>query len=115
MSGVRLLAEPEGRTDETGSPETSAVQEGVAHYPRSHAGSSPLGVGVQALRGKPHPASDLESLDMHAGMDEPELLMQLLETIAKQKAGSRFAWTIVAAHAESCNRDLEQANETPRR
>jgi hypothetical protein len=73
-------------------------------------------VGVQALRGKPHPASDLESLDMHAGMDEPELLMELLETISEQKArGGRREWLIVNEHVRRCIVDLEKANETPRR
>jgi hypothetical protein len=91
------------------------VQEGAAHYPRSHAGSSPLGLGVQALRGKPHPASDLESLDMHAGMDEPELLMNLLATIAREKHSGRVEWRIVYEHAQACVEALEKANETPRR
>ena len=73
-------------------------------------------MGVQALRGKPHPASDLESLDMHAGMDEPELLMELLVAIADQKAArGRHEWVIVAEHARLCVEALEKANETPRR
>jgi hypothetical protein len=73
-------------------------------------------VGVQALRGKPHPASDLESLDMHAGMDEPELLMQLLETVANERArAGRKTWEIVAFYAHRAVEALEEANETPRR
>jgi hypothetical protein len=74
-------------------------------------------VGVQALRGQSHPASDLESLDMHAGMDEPELLMQLLETIANEKAryGRSEAWNIVAANAKLTVAELEKANEAPPR
>ena len=71
---------------------------------------------LQALRGKPHPASDLESLDMHAGMDEPELLVDLLIAIAETKArGGRAAWGIVGEHARLCAEALEKANETPRR
>jgi hypothetical protein len=54
---------------------------------------------------------------MHAGMDEPELLMQLLTTIAEQKArgDGRKIWDIVAAAARDCVEALEKANETPRR
>jgi hypothetical protein len=53
---------------------------------------------------------------MHAGMDEPELLMRLLETIAEQKArAGRKEWLIVNEHARRCVIDLERANETPRR
>jgi hypothetical protein len=54
---------------------------------------------------------------MHAGMDEPELLMELLATIAEQKArGPRGdAWAIVAATAHLGIKGLEEANETPRR
>jgi hypothetical protein len=72
-------------------------------------------VGVQALRGKSHPASDLESLDMHAGMDEPELLMNLLAIIAREKHAGRVEWRIVHEHAQACVEALEKANETPRR
>jgi len=54
---------------------------------------------------------------MHAGMDEPELLMQLLETIAIEKArGDRPGiWQAVARHAQACVRELELLNETPSR
>lgn len=51
---------------------------------------------------------------MHAGMDEPELLMQLLFTIATEKGAAR-GWSIVAHHAQACVEELEKANETPRR
>jgi hypothetical protein len=55
---------------------------------------------------------------MHAGMDEPELLMELLSHIAADKVregGRTDAWAIVGEHALSCVAALEKANETPRR
>jgi hypothetical protein len=54
---------------------------------------------------------------MHAGMDEPELLMQLLVVIADQSAirGRHQAWAIIAEHAKACVAALERANETPSR
>jgi hypothetical protein len=53
---------------------------------------------------------------MHAGMDEPELLMQLLEQIATEKARSgRREWDIVREAAHDCVAVLEKANETPSR
>jgi hypothetical protein len=53
---------------------------------------------------------------MHAGMDEPELLMELLVEIADQKAArGRHEWVIVAEHARLCVAALEKANETPPR
>jgi len=55
---------------------------------------------------------------MHAGMDEPELLMRLLETIANEKArggGRSSEWQIVSDHVNACLFMLEKANETPRR
>jgi len=54
---------------------------------------------------------------MHAGMDEPELLMQLLVTLAREKAnrGGRAEWLIVADAAQEGVDALERANETPRR
>ena len=72
---------------------------------------------MQALRGQPHPASDLESLDLHAGMDEPELLMQLLVVIADEKArrSRPVEWATVAEHARACVEALEKVNETPPR
>lgn len=70
---------------------------------------------MQALRGQPHPASDLESLDLHAGLDEPELLMRLLATIAREHLAGRTEWRIVYEHANACVEALEKANETPRR
>jgi len=73
---------------------------------------------VQALRGQPHPASDLESLDLHAGLDEPELLIDLLVRIATEKInrGGRIKeWDIVGQHATACLNDLNEANEAPRR
>jgi hypothetical protein len=116
MQGVRPLVEPSGRENETGSAEASPVPEGAAHEPRQTAGSAAPGESLQALRGKPHPASDLESLDMHAGMDEPELLIDLLINIAETKArGGRREWLFVAQHARACALDLIKANETPRR
>jgi hypothetical protein len=109
------LGESEGREEQRGQSEGSPLPEGAAAPERPAAGAA-LGVGVQALRGKPHPASDLESLDMHAGMDEPELLMALLVSIAEMKAAvGRREWTIVAGHARQCVEALEKANETPRR
>jgi|HubBroStandDraft_2_1064218.scaffolds.fasta_scaffold258456_2 hypothetical protein len=113
-----MVAEPEGRADECGPAETSALQEGAAQYPRSHVGSAPLGLGVQALRGQPHPASDLESLDMFAGMNEPELLMALLLQLSIdwiKRGGRANEWAIVARYAKDCVEALEKANETPPR
>jgi uncharacterized protein involved in tolerance to divalent cations len=52
---------------------------------------------------------------MHAGMDEPELLMQLLATIAREHHADRVGWRIVYEHAQACVEALEKANETPRR
>jgi hypothetical protein len=53
---------------------------------------------------------------MHAGMDEPELLIDLLINIAETKArGGRREWLFVAQHARACALDLIKANETPRR
>ena len=52
---------------------------------------------------------------MHAGMDEPELLMNLLATIAREKHAGRVEWRIVYEHAQACVEALEKANETPRR
>jgi hypothetical protein len=52
---------------------------------------------------------------MHAGMDEPELLMQLLATIAREHLAGRVEWRIVYEHANACVEALEKANETPRR
>jgi hypothetical protein len=52
---------------------------------------------------------------MHAGMDEPELLMQLLATIAREKHSGRVEWRIVYEHAQACVEALEKANETPPR
>jgi hypothetical protein len=53
---------------------------------------------------------------MHAGMDEPELLVGLLLTIADEKARTgRREWAIVAEMARDCVAVLEKANETPRR
>jgi len=114
MSGVRLLAEPEGRTDERGPAETSPVPEGAAYEHRQTARSPAPGSSVQALRGKPHPASDLESLDMHAGMDEPWLLVRLLATIAEEHSRGREEWAVVARHARACDEELEKLNELPR-
>jgi hypothetical protein len=115
MQGVRALGESEGREELERQSETSAVQEGAAHD-AGRARDPVSGVGVQALRGKPHPASDLESLDMHAGMDEPELLIDLLINIAETKArGGRAAWEIVGQCARECATKLEWANETPSR
>jgi hypothetical protein len=105
------LAEPEGRADERGPAETSAVPEGAVRVAAGAAQRESL----QALRGKPHPASDLESLDMHAGLDEPELLMRLLTTIAAEHSHARREWRIVFDHAQGCVEALEKANETPRR
>jgi hypothetical protein len=51
-------------------------------------------------------------------MDEPELLMQLLATIAKEKlnrGGHRPEWSIVYLHAQNCVEALEEANEAPHR
>jgi hypothetical protein len=110
-----VVDEPDGVAGSEGAAQTGAVREGAAHEPRVSAGSPALGLGVQALRGKPHPASDLESLDMHAGMDEPELLMQLLATIAREKLSGRVEWRIVYEYANGCVEALEKANETPRR
>jgi hypothetical protein len=93
------MAEPEA--------EASALPEGAALDQRRPA--------VQPERGKPHPASDLESLDMHAGLDEPELLMRLLATIAAEHGHARREWRIVFDHAQACVEALERANETPRR
>jgi hypothetical protein len=106
-----MVDEPEGREDERGSTKTSAVPEGAARL----AADPAQRLGVQALRGKPHPASDLESLDMHAGLDEPELLMRLLATIAREKLSGRVEWRIVYEYANGCVEALEKANETPRR
>jgi hypothetical protein len=107
------MDEPEGREGSEGQSETSALPEGAERVARDPAS----GVGVQALRGQPHPASDLESLDMHAGMDEPELLMELLVAIATEKTRGegRGAWAVVAIHARHCVEELEKVNETPRR
>jgi hypothetical protein len=110
------LGEPERREEPCGQSEGGALSEG-AHLPARSAADSAQRLGVQALRGKPHPASDLESLDMHAGMDEPELLMQLLAVIAEQSAvrGRHQEWAVVAEHAKACVRALEILNETPSR
>jgi hypothetical protein len=116
MQGVQPLGE-QGTAGSEGQPETGPLPEGAVHEQRQTARDPVSGVGVQALRGKPHPASDLESLDMHAGMDEPELLMQLLVTLAREKAnrGGRAEWLIVADAAQEGVDALERANETPRR
>jgi hypothetical protein len=109
------LGESEGRAEPPGQLKGSPLPEGAALPTRSAAGAT-LGSSVQALRGKPHPASDLESLDMHAGLDEPEQLMRLLEVIAEQSARhGRHEWMIVAEHAHACVAALEKANETPSR
>jgi hypothetical protein len=54
---------------------------------------------------------------MHMAMGEPELLAQLLVTLAQEHARyeRQEAWAIVARHAEACVADLERANETPAR
>jgi hypothetical protein len=48
-------------------------------------------------------------------MDEPELLMRLLETIAREHHAGRVEWRIVYEHARACVEALEKVNETPRR
>jgi hypothetical protein len=107
------LAE-QGRADVDRAAEGRDLLEGAAIDPAPDPGAA-HGSSVQALRGQPHPASDLESLDLHAGLDEPELLMRLLATIAREHLAGRTEWRIVYEHANACVEALEKANETPRR
>jgi hypothetical protein len=107
------MAEPEGRADQPGPVAGRPLPEGAELASRPAAGAVQR-QSLQALRGQPHPASDLESLDMHAGMDEPWLLVRLLATIAEEHSRGREEWAVVARHARACDEELEKLNELPR-
>jgi hypothetical protein len=108
------MGEPTGREGSSGELESGALPEGAQVAHGSAAGPAQC-VGVPPLRVKYSRPDDLglDSLDMLAALDEPELLMLALHRLASVRPGRM--WAIVDQHAGFAIQSLKHANETPAR
>lgn len=106
------MGEPEGREDEPGATEASAVPEGAAASDGPPADPA-HGDELPAFRAKSKSAGDM-SLDLAAALDEPEQLVRMLGFAANEHVGyseNSTKWAVVLKHSLAAGRELAQMNE----